>query len=443
VVAVIRSRVAPVLIAGALVLGVWEIAHAHATLLSAEPAAGSRLPASPARVRLVFSEQLEIGLAKISLTGVDGHPRALKVTGDPRDVRAAIAQVAGLTSGPYHVAWHVVSADGHPVDGGYEFSVGDSVASSTTHAVVEVEVTDTTVWAPAVAGAPLIPAVARGLAVGALMALAGVLLFVSLGRVPGDADPIAALAVARWLAIATVLLLAANFAAWMLNAAPDHAWDAGLFGAIRSTTAGRIEFWRGGLALLAAWAIWIARRAPLALVFAAAAVALSGAVGHSAAIAPVWNVPLKSVHLLASSAWLGGLLWLQIRRNENKAGFARDASRVSAVALASVLLVAVSGGVQTLINLPSPLDVFRSSYGAVALLKTGGLLTLVGFGAWHRYRVMPRLATDGAAPALLAASVRRELVLMFAVVLLGGLLSYVRPPDGTVPSTHSSTEHDS
>jgi putative copper export protein len=91
-----------------------------------------------------------------------------------------------------------------------------------------------------------------------------------------------------------------------------------------------------------------------------------------------------------------------------------------------VLLVVVTGVAQTLFFLPSPLDLVRSAYGAVAIAKVVGLLGLVGFGAYHRYRVLPRLPADAA--GRLASSLRGEVALFAVVVLLGGLLAFVPPP---------------
>jgi putative copper export protein len=133
---------------------------------------------------------------------------------------------------------------------------------------------------------------------------------------------------------------------------------------------------------------------------------------------------------MAGAAWLGGLLWLLTLDRRDVRAFAHEARRVSAVASASVLLVLVSGVVQTLLFLPlqSPLDVFRSAYGLVVLAKAGGLLALVGFGAHHRYRVLPRLEQDAMVPDRFHATLRREVSVMSLVVLLGGLLAYLPPP---------------
>ena len=207
------------------------------------------------------------------------------------------------------------------------------------------------------------------------------------------------------------------------------------------TSVGRIELWRTGLALLALWAWWIARRIWVAIVFSAAALAVSGATGHSAAMQPLLSVPAKSIHLLASGVWVGGLLCLVVRpATDTLSAFADDAMRVSTAAVVAVIAIALSGVVQTLTFLPSVADVFTSPDGWLALAKTAGLLVLVAFGAYPRQRVMP--GVSGAHPAphsvVLRTSVRRELVIMSIVILLGGLLAYVPPPGEADMSTPAS-----
>jgi putative copper export protein len=224
------------------------------------------------------------------------------------------------------------------------------------------------------------------------------------------------------------VLLALHLLAWLVNAAPEHRLTGDAVAAGLASGVGHVELWRIGAALLALWALWLARRESLALAFASAALLLSGATGHAAALHAVIAIPAKALHLGAGAAWLGGLLWLLSRDRSDAARFSRDASRVSSVALVAVLVVAASGVVQGLLFLPSPLDVFRSAYGAVTLAKLAGLLALVAFGAHHRYRVLPRLTASPEIPNRFAVTLRRELVVLVAVALLGGLLAYTAPP---------------
>ena len=426
-------------------------APVHATLVSSEPAANSRLTASPARVRLVYSEPVEGRLARVSLVPTSGTLIVLRAAADPRDVRAVIAPVESLAPGSYRVEWRVVSADGHPVDGKFMFSVGDTTLGAqptpppVTPATEPEPESEPEVWGPALFGAPLIPAILRGTALGTLMATAGLLLFWA-GAAPNAAQlgDGRVRGVTTAFAVAAPVLLGAHVIAWLINTSPDHRFDTGWATSALTTSVGQIELARTGFALLALWAWWLARRPKLALVFALGALVVSGASGHSAAIQPAWGIPAKAIHLLASAVWLGGLLWLVVRpARDDVTLFAADAGRVSSLALAAVIAVALTGVVQTRLFLASWSGLVTSPYGWLALAKSAGLLALVAFGAYHRQRLMPRVAAPactGSDVAALCVSVRRELYVIALVVLLGGLLAYVPPPaEGEAMSSQHTT----
>jgi copper transport protein len=460
------KRAATVLsLAVALLFGARSIAFAHATLVRSEPAADSHLATSPSRVRLVFSEALEITLVKLSIVRSDGSVIPLSATGDPHDVNAVIAPVNDLATGAYRLQWRVVSADGHPVEGTFSFFVGaGSAGEKVPVAAFEVPA----VWGPSFGEAPLIPAVLRGLALGALMALAGMLLFMSWPRKVVLVPSRAAQRLVTILSVAAPLLLAVHLAAWAVNADPDHHLTSASVSAALASGVGRVELWRVGLALLSLWALVLVRRERLAVSFALAALLVSGASGHAAAIQPLLAAPAKALHLVAGAAWVGGLLWLvclragpsvasltrddhssepaSLTRDDNSsepASLTRDdntseAKRVSSVALAAVIVVTLSGIIQTVLFLPALSDLFHSTYGAIVLAKVCGMLTLVAFGAYHRYRVLPALAHDAREAERFAVTLKRELAVFAVVVLLGGLLAYVPP---SMAAMHASSSH--
>ena len=431
----------------AMVLATPVIGWAHASLVSSDPAANSLVHASPTRLRLVFSEALEPSLGRISLVGGDGVSIKLAATGDPHDVNALVAPLSpALQPGSYRVDWRVVSADGHPVQGSYVFTielpseVPSQIAPAPAVPPSDMHDMGGAGWGPSVAGAPIVPSILRGLAVGTLMATAGLLAFLSFFRGGGGAPPRRAESLARWLSVAAAVLLVAHHAAWALNAMPEHRLGDDMLSVMLTTGVGRAELLRSGLALLAVWGIMLARRPRLALPFAMAALLVSGYTGHSTVLHPLWTTPAKAVHLTAAAVWLGGLLWLLVLERDDASRFQREAARVSSAALIAVMLVTLSGLVQTFLFLPEPLDLVRSAYGAVTLAKITGLLVLIAFGAYHKFRVLPALPGDAARSTHFAGSLRQELLVMSLVVLLGGLLAYV-PPPGSAPSSDTGSSH--
>ncbi|MEO6527256.1 MAG: copper resistance protein CopC [Gemmatimonadaceae bacterium] len=428
-----------------LILGTPVLAWAHATLVTAEPAVGGRVSVSPMHIRLVFSEELEANLGRISVVGSDGKVIVLSVSGDPHDVNALMAPVhVTLAAGAYRVMWRIVSADGHPVDGSFVFSVGDGAAAraDTVGPPVPVggigDANASANWGPNIAGAPALPSLLRGLAVGTLMAAAGLLLFITWTDRGNESATLGAARLARALTVAFVVLLPLHLLAWAMNASPEHQMSGEMLSSTMSSGVGRLELWRTGLALVGALLFLVARRPRIALVFAFLSLLVSGATGHSSALSPLWTTPAKALHLVAGAVWLGGLLWLITFDRAVPERFEREALRVSSVALICVIIVTLSGAIQTFLFLPKLGDLFTSAYGAVSLAKVAGLLVLVAFGAHHKLKVLPRLRQEPGVAGRFSVTLRREVFVMTVVVLLGGLLGYLPPPD----ATHSTQSHD-
>jgi copper transport protein len=430
-------------VAGALAMCLVLIGHnralAHATLLSSEPKANAVLSASPAQIRLVFSEAVVADLSRIELLSVGAPAARLQVSVDPHDVHALIAFPLALRAGAYRVVWRIVSADGHPVDGDFVFTIGSATGGipgaqappphSDSHSHDDAS-------GPVVAGAPVIPSLLRGAGLAAMLGLTGLLAF-GLRSERAGTRPARQRRVTTWLAVTGATLLACHMAMWMLHAAPAEQLSQSWLQAAMGTAVGRMEGVRVLLALLALWALALARRPAIALFFAGACLVVSGAIGHSAAISPAIAIPSKAVHLLSIAMWLGGLAWLIIADRDNEVSFRRECHRVSAVALWSVIAITVTGALQSFLFLGGlSLSLLMSPYGAFVTAKIIGLLILMGFGAYHRLRVLP--AVDAGAPsARLRQSVRKEIPLLAVVVFTGGVMAYVPTPHP--PPIHVTT----
>jgi copper transport protein len=400
-------------------------AQAHASLVSSAPASGAVVTTAPSFIRLVFSEPIVAGLSHVMLMTSDHRALTLAVKSDPREVRAIIAPVTELAAGGYRVEWHIISADGHPVSGTFTFSVGTASQPppEMTHGSAHSDGhSSTSVGMPVAAGAALIPALLRGAALSALLALCGMLGFAAYGTNRTSSQE----RLSAWLSVATVVLLTAHLLAWLIHISPDQSLNEAVIRAALSREVGFDEMLRLILAALAAWALLLARQWKLAFALALAAVISGGMIGHPAAIEPLIAIPAKSLHLVGVAFWFGGILWLATL-DMDSSEMISAATTVSSVALISIVIVSASGIVQAFLFLGSWSDLYLSAYGLTLLGKVAGLIVLFAFGAYHRSRLMPLLGDDGA-PALLQRSIRREIVVMIAVILLGGFLAYVPVP---------------
>ncbi|HET9003226.1 MAG TPA: copper resistance protein CopC, partial [Gemmatimonadaceae bacterium] len=407
----------------------------HATLLSSEPAAGARLAVAPSRLRLLFSEPIEVAMSGATIADANGRSLALTVAGDPRDVHALVALLPPLRPGAHTVGWHIVSADGHRIDGRFMFTVGragaalpnvaatgaaDSASSAGgSEAIIGYAAADSG-FVAALGRRPQVPAL-RAAAITVLLALAGLSLLIATLPISGTRP----MRLAVVLAVAATALLGAYLAVWSSTAVGAEHGTLDAISLAASTTPGALEIARLALALLALWALWLAKRPGLGALFSGVGVLITGASGHPAVTQPLIGIPAKSVHLAAAAVWLGGLLWIMTAERHG-ARYVEGTRRISSLALLSVIVVVATGVLQGFLFLPRLAALTDSTYGRLILVKAAGLVVLVFFGAFHR-RIVPRLDTT-IARRRLRGSVRLEIVVMLAVSVAGGLLAAIAPP---------------
>jgi putative copper export protein len=192
-----------------------------------------------------------------------------------------------------------------------------------------------------------------------------------------------------------------------------------------------------GLALtawLAALVSFFARRveslAGLRVVLLAAVVGLVVPVltGHSghAGFNPLAFATL-SLHVVAVSAWAGGLLALCAHADPQTRADSATLRRFSALALLCYVVVAATGVLNLTARLSWAEIVESGPYGVLLLLKVAGFLALGGFGLMHRRRTLHRLsAGEGGSFWSLAAV---EVAVMAAILGLAVILTATAPGD--------------
>ena len=101
-------------------------AYAHTSLVSSFPESGAVLNEVPAEVRIKFNEELLLVDDKNPnrievINGVGQVVSGLSVVEGPEIITAL--DLSAEPSGEYLVKYRVVSADGHPIEGEYQFTV--------------------------------------------------------------------------------------------------------------------------------------------------------------------------------------------------------------------------------------------------------------------------------------------------------------------------------
>src|SRR5260370_26769677 len=128
-----------------------------------------------------------------------------------------------------------------------------------------------------------------------------------------------------------------------------------------------------------------------------AAITALAAAGHAAALRPAAPaIAVDAIHLASAGLWAGGILALAAIRGSGD--WRSSESRVllkrfTPVGLIAFSLTALTGLLQAVEELSSPLDLIQSTYGnvlAFKLVAVGAMLPL-SLVAWRRLRPRPRL----------------------------------------------------
>lgn len=169
------------------------------------------------------------------------------------------------------------------------------------------------------------------------------------------------------------------------------------------------------LSAMARWGIGAARLAGLLAVFgliragrARAVVLVSGALltlqipSSRIALLPDAAIPLIAdlLHFSAAAVWLGGVARLSLilapaagREPELIGGVGAAIKRFSPLAMACVLILALTGLAQANLVIGDLDALLRTGYGQTLLLKIALFAGLIGLGALHQMALAPRLAT--------------------------------------------------
>lgn len=468
------------------VLAFPAAASAHAMLESSSPARGAQVERAPDRVELRFNEPVEIAFGAVRVYDADGGRMDSGPTEHPggRGEAVAVKLRGGLGDGVYTATYRVISADSHPVAGGFNFTVG---AGSAAPAASVDELIDAGGAGPVTEGAF---GAVRGLAYLAIALAAGGFAFAA--AVWGPALRGVAEAGAGWREASEAFARRARTVG--LTAAGLGIATSTLGIVLQGATAGVTSLWSAldpsvvgdvldtrfgtvwGLRLLAWLAVGVLLTLPAArlrtaelrpaslgatgLAMGAAARPLGVGIatvllaflcltpalaGHASTLDPsALLVPANAVHVTAMAIWVGGIGMLVLtlpaatRRLEppdRTRLLAATITRFSTIALFAVAALVASGVAQAIPALESFSDFFDTAFGRALLAKIVLLLALIGLGAWNRGRARPRLAVlaiAGAPPGRTGAELRRvlraEAALMAGVLgVTAALVSYAPP----------------
>jgi copper transport protein len=435
-------------------------ALAHAQLLGTQPVSGTTLQSTPHEVIFEFNQ---------AVGGTLGAVRAYNAAGkevDSGDVShpdgnehwMGVGLPAQLPDGTYTATYRVISADTHIVYGGLVFNIGHASKSSQSVAGLINRNKSGPVTNVAFG-------VIRGLDYVSFSLLIGTLAFVLLAFVPAlrrdeglrsAFDGRFAARLRLLLTTAVVLGVLVSVLGILLQGAEAGGvslWSSLRWNIVSSTLDTRFG-WVWGIRALVWLAVGVAllarrhRLARAAIALGALYLVMTPALaGHASIQSPVAVFfPVDVLHVSAASLWVGGIACIvfalpaatrALEPAQRTSLLVGTLTGFSRLALASVVVIAITGIVQAYIDVRSLNALTDSTYGTLVLIKTVLLGLLIGLGAVNRERIIPTLkrlaaagSTPGEAGVLLRRTTRGELAAMASVfAVTAALVAYAPPID--------------
>lgn len=188
----------------------------------------------------------------------------------------------------------------------------------------------------------------------------------------------------------------------------------------------------GRLALLGAIALALrgGRDESPGLIVAGAALILTQSLASRSAAQAEWVLPVLAdwIHFTSAAIWLGGVAYLAVvlaplvlRRRQLLRDFGATIERFSPLAVMSVLVIGLTGIMQSAGFVGSSDALLGTDYGRALLVKLILFAGLIGFGAFHQFVLGPRLRAWRARAESVYEAARRFRVSIAIETLAGAL----------------------
>lgn len=289
-------------------------ALAHATLVGTLPSNDAVLASPPKAVVLRFDEEISSFPDSVRVFDEDVERVETGSLETPTSDSISVDLPDDLANGTYVVAWHVLSADSHPIRGAFAFSVGGGPVANTAdivQAVLDQEADSESV--------DLALAITRYIGLALILFAVGGAFFLAFVVDPRGLRP-----AWHWTALAVAgVLLALDSIAWIALTGVKAAgfglgelfrWS--LSQEVVETGFGRAWAIRALLGVALAVVAVVAHRrrsAPAALLlFLGSAIAVTPALSGHARLEGALGILSDAVHVLAAGVWAGGLAFLAL-----------------------------------------------------------------------------------------------------------------------------------
>lgn len=356
-----------------------------------------------------FSEPINVGPESVRIIASSGEAvKTLPPKVLPGSAGIMRQRVPILDNGTYVVTWRILSGDAHPVRGAFTFSVGEISGGSAGKNIANDFLSGGTTQR----SVDTAYAVIRGLVYLAMAVLIGGL-FASIfvWRRALEHQSVRRLLWTAWSGLLVLTLVAFGVqGSYASGENLSGVFDTSLWSSTWSSRIGTVLLIRVLLVLALLPLMMLISKAerrgwwsPSTLLLLVGIAITPGLGGHASVGSQSWVAMFAdALHVLAMSAWLGGLILLVVLATSGNTEEAIDSMPIwSRVATLSVLLVLLTGVARGYRELGGLSEILGSTYGRLLSLKVGLVLVALLLATLARDAVQRRWGLD---PEELAAA---------------------------------------
>lgn len=401
-------------------------AFGHATLEKAVPEPDSRLQNSPTTISLTFNERIEEGAFYIKLFDTSGK----QISTDKAKMNAAHngldLTLPKLAEGVYLTSYHIVSADGHPIEGSYIFSVGTALPAQQQPLPSEEDAAHQ----------------GHGLSLSMsseqiILFLSRIIFYIALLLVTGwnlcllifKSTTTASLSTLRVWGLYLQRVFMLGLIGFMFTHLGELLGGGGLEQFKEIFTQTRVGWsWLLLLGLSLIGFLTLYRNRIWDVLWSLLLLGAKSFNGHAAAFDPIgFTLAADVIHMLVVSLWVAGLLMAIIIRWKHKEESKTFLLAFSKAALASILIAALTGFALVFTYLPDVRYTLYSQWGLVLLLKVALVLLVIPVA------FSIRRALKSNKEERIRKWLRTDLSLMLLIVAITGVLTYLAPIPANQP----------
>ncbi|MEX1031584.1 MAG: copper resistance protein CopC [Paenibacillaceae bacterium] len=431
-----------------LVLSLIPIqAFGHTALVEMDPKPDSQLAQSPEHVLLLFSEKLE-AISDQSLFVEDDAGKSIEAGSAEigNKGKSILLTLPELSKGTYTVRYHVMSLDGHMVEGDYDFTVltdkeaPTQVTADYGVAPIEGDQSFQDRWSSVFTEIAAVDVLRMVYFVIFLLFVGMMIWYVVLWRGRSNED---ARRYRNWILQIQrihILVLIVVVVEFVQQAVGFDDWQL-VKDILFHTTAG--TSWSVILVLSLIGLGVLQRNKFVDVVWILAVVATMTQIGHAASshyriIASI----LTAIHLLAAAIWAGGLLFLILLWGRYRHIAEKLILKFSNASLIAITLLVLSGIVSSILYLNDISYVFETRWGYILLIKVVVVVIVIIIGAVIRRRFIRN------GHLRVGTWIKLDFVMLLVIASLAALLTAVEPNPPNEPlhwhvmgqSVHMTTE---